>query len=329
MKEEIIIRVLDQASAFLQHEQICRLRAILDEELYHYNVERACTALAVVDNMADRIMLFLAAKKLDGCSVNTLMSYKRILQNFAGVLHKDIEQIDAMDIRMYLAHRVKSGIKDATTATIISALKSFFSWLENEEYIVKSPMRKIKNVKTDKFVRKALNPEELEMLRDACANTREKALVEFFYSTACRLDEAQKLNKGDINWHTGRILVFGKGRKERPVCLNAKAKVSLWKYLNERTDNNEALFVSERQPHGRLGRRSIEKTFGKLGEKAGIIKPVYPHLVRHTTATNMLNNGANLAEVQKYLGHTSPATTQIYAQMDDDAIMASHKKHVI
>ena len=329
MKEEIIIRVLDRAMSIIDIDQARQLRGILEEELYNYELHPIIRALVPANNIRDRIILYLAAKRLDGLALNSLKSYKRHLAMFCQYMQKDIETITSMDIRMYMAARAKTGIKNSTMATIISSLKSFFSWLEDEEYIQRSPMRKIKTVKTDKYVRKSLTAEELELIRDACHTERERALVEVFYSTGSRLDEIQKLNKDDIDWSTGKVLVFGKGRKERHVYLNAKAKVFLWKYLNIRTDTNEALFVGERKPYGRLGRRSIENTFSDLGIRAGITKAVYPHLVRHTTATNMLNNGGNLAEVQRYLGHNSPATTQIYAQLDTDAIQQSHKKHVV
>ena len=165
---------------------------------------------------------------------------------------------------MYLYVREK-GLKMSSCASIISALKSFFGWLENEEFIIKSPMRKIKTPKCEKRVRKHLSTEELELLRDASRGIRDTALIEFFYSTGCRLDEVQKLNKSDINWSKGIVMVIGKGNKERPVYLNAKATVHLKKYLFSRLDNNEALFVGARAPHSRLGRRAIEVTFNILG----------------------------------------------------------------
>lgn len=329
MKEEIIIKVLDKASEFLAQEQIQQLRNILEETLYDYTISPACTALTVLNDMPGKVMLFLASKKLDGCSKNTLENYSLILKKFCTFIQKDIEQIDSMDIRRYLAMYSKAGVKNSTLATIISTLKSFFGWLENEEYIQKSPMRKIKNIKVEKRVRKALNREELEMLRDACKTLREKAIVEFFYSTGCRLDEAQKLNQSDIDWSSGKVMVIGKGNKERPVYLNARAILHLKKYLVSRKDLNPALFISERKPYNRLGRRGIERVFSELGKRAGINKPVYPHLLRHTTATTMLQNGATLSEVQHYLGHDSPVTTQIYAEMNTEAIKQSHLKHVI
>lgn len=329
MKEEIIIKVLDKASEFLSQEQVQNLRDILEEILYDVTISPASTALTVVNDMPSKVMLFLASKKLDGCSKNTLANYSLALKKFCSVVHKDVEQIDSMDIRRYLALYSKRGVKNTTLATIISCLKSFFGWLENEEYITKSPMRKIKNIKVEKRVRKALTREELEMLRDACRTLREKALVEFFYSTGCRLDEVQKLNISDIDGSCGKVMVIGKGNKERPVYLNAKAILHLKKYLASRNDDNPALFVTERRPYERLGRRSIERTFSNLGKRACISKAVYPHLLRHTTASTMLQNGATMAEVQHYLGHDSPVTTQIYAEMDTQTIRISHMKHVI
>lgn len=329
MRDEIIIRILDKASSFLSQEHVQELRQVLDETLYDYDISPACTALVTLNDMPGRVMLYLAAKKLDGCSKITIENYARILQKFCSVVHKDVEQIDAMDIRRYLAMYSKTGVKNSTIGTIISGLKSFFGWLENEEYITKSPMRKIKSIKVEKRVRKALNREELEMLRDACKTLREKAVVEFFYSTGCRLDEVYKLDIAGIDWVNGKVMVIGKGNKERPVYLNARAILHLKKYLGSRKDTNPALFVSERQPHDRLSHRGIQRIFTTLGTRAGIGKPVYPHLLRHTTATTMLQNGASMSEVQHYLGHDSPATTQIYAEMDTQTIKMSHLKHVI
>jgi integrase/recombinase XerD len=317
LKEEIIIRILDRASEFLLPDQIQQLRFVLDEVFYNLVITQACTDLALTDNMTDRIKLYLAAKKLDGMSLKTIKNYGLILRDFARVIRKDLEQIDAMDIRMYLAVCSKRGVKNSTLATTISTLKSFFVWMENEDYIIKSPMRKIKTTKIERRFRKALSQEELEMLRLACRTPREKAMVEFFYSTGCRLDEVFKLNKVDIDWTTNSCLVIGKGNKERRVFINAKARVHLWRYLDSRTDQDEALFVCDRRPHGRMGKRSFEVEFGKLGEKAGLLKKVHPHILRHTAATTLLNSGASITEVQRILGHDDPATTQM-----------AHKKHL-
>jgi integrase/recombinase XerD len=240
---------------------------------------------------------------------------------------KNVEDIQTNDIRMYLAaYQKHTDCKNTTLESEIAGLKSFFGWLEDEERINRSPMRKIKTPKTEKRMREALSPEELELLRDSCRTLRERALVEFFYSTGCRLDEVVKVNKSDIDWQDLSLHVIGKGDKERIVLISDKAKVHIRKYLLSRLDECESLFVTERHPIRRLGRRSMEREFEALGKAAGIAKPVFPHIIRHTTATDLLNHGATLYEVQEYLGHENPITTQIYASVSHESIRAAHKK---
>lgn len=329
MKDLFILKVLDKASKVISNDQIMVLRTILEEELYECELQKATTDIVPVNVISEKVFLFLASKKLDGRSRKTLESYSRCLNRFSRFIQKDINDLSAMDIRMFLATYSKAGAKNTTLATNISILKSFFGWLQGEELITRNPMLKIPTTKVEKRIRKSLTLEELEMLRVACETERDHAMVEFFYSTGCRLEEAINVNKQDINWSDGSLHVIGKGDKERIVYLNAKAKVHLWRYLNTRKDNNEALFVGRKEPHERLGARAVEKIFNKLGKVAGITKDVFPHLIRHTTATNMLNSGASLMEVQEYLGHDSPATTQIYAQIDKESVRYSHKKHVV
>jgi integrase/recombinase XerD len=229
---------------------------------------------------------------------------------------------------MYLAHYSQTGIKNSTLGTTVTALKSFFSWLADQEYIRKSPMKNIKQTKPEKRVRKALTDEELELLRSTCKTDREKSIIEFFYSTGCRLDEVVKLNKEDINWFNKSCMVIGKGDKEREVYISARASLFLKNYLQGRRDSNPALFVSGKLPHGRLGYRSFEEIFRELGERAGINKNVHPHIMRHTMATNLLRNGTSLAIVQRILGHEDASTTEIYAQLDKEDIQTAHRKHI-
>ncbi len=328
MKEQLIIKILDKSSEFLNEEQIKKLRTVIDTELYDYDVQAAEHALVPVTKAPEMLKLYLASKKLDGLAKSTLKSYHRYLTKFLFYIQKDVENITTMDCRAFLARYSSTGVKNSTLNTVTTTLRAFFSWLDDNDYITKSPMRVIKSIKTDKRVRKALTPEELEMLRDACITIREKAMVEFFYSTGSRLDEIHKLNKTDINWVGKSLFVIGKGDKERPTYLTAGAIIYLQKYLNSRKDNNEALFIGERAPHNRLGHRAIQRVFNQLGKRAGITKSVYPHLLRHTTATQMLRHGASMTEVQKLLGHTSPATTQIYAELDTTAVQQSHQKHI-
>lgn len=326
-KEEVIIKILDRVMDELPIISTDRLRPILDTVLYDYDIRPAEKALVLRSNIRDMAGLYLASKKVEGLSLITLKNYSYRLKRFMEFMGKNVEDINTMDIRMYLAaYQKHTGCANTTLESEVAGLKSFFGWLENEEYIVKSPMRKIKYPKTEKRIRQALTPEELELMRDNCKTLRERALVEFFYTTGCRLDEVVKTNKENINWQDLSLRVIGKGDKERIVYISEKAKVHVRKYLLSRLDSCDSLFVTERQPIRRLGRRSIEREFESLGRTAGIGKPVYPHIIRHTTATDMMRNGATLSEVQAYLGHDDPSTTQVYAEVSRESVRSAHKR---
>lgn len=327
MKNIQVLKILVKAKEFVSKEQLKLLRIILEEELLE-NTKQESTDLIVPNNIYSYIGYYLNCKKVRGLSELTIGSYQRHLCRFAKCVNKNVEDITTLDIRKFLALCMKNNLKNSSIAAEISILKTFFSWLINEEYIHKDPMCQIENIKIDKSIRKALTQREIELMRNACKDIRERALFEFFFSTGCRLDEVIKVNKSDINWQTLSLVVCGKGNKERKVYLSPRAEVLLLKYLQNRNDNNCALFVSERKPHGRLGRRAIERLVSNIGERAKIHKNVYPHIIRHSMATILLKNGASLAEVQKILGHTSPATTQIYAQLNDEAVQQSHKRHI-
>jgi integrase/recombinase XerD len=327
MLERIITKVLAQVGD-LPAETIQKIRIAMTSELNDYDLVPKSKELVLYTGTPQQLKLFLASKKVDGAAQTTLKNYGLILTKFLARLQKDPVTVTTSDIRMYLAIRETEGLNKKSISTLLACLKSFYGWLENEEYIVKSPCRKIPSIKTPKHVRKALNAEELEKIRIACKTLRDKALVEFFYSTGCRLDEVYKLNREDINWKDDCCMVMGKGSKEREVYTNAKAHVYLQRYMESRKDNSPALFVGERAPHERLGRRMIEKVFSKLGKAAGLNKAVFPHLVRHTTATMALHSGAEITFVQKMLGHENADTTLIYAEVNTDQIWAAHKKHV-
>lgn len=329
-KEEVAVRIVDRLDSVYPGTFDPRLaKSIVEEVLYDYDFRPAERALVVRNNILDKVFLYIASKKIDGLSDLTLKGYALHLKDFSAKMNKNVEDITAMDIRMYLAAYAKTGVKETSISTKLSVLKSFFSWLETEEYIVKSPMRKIKNIKTPKKLRAALEVEELELLRDACKTYRQRAMLEFFYSTGCRLDEVVKLKKDDINWAKLTVKVVGKGNKERTVYISSKAKVHIQKYLMTRLDDCPALFVTERKPYRALGRRGFQREFNKLGKLAGLDKNVFPHLIRHTTATNLLSNGAKLENVQKILGHEDPSTTLIYTDVSDQNVEIEYRKHMI
>lgn len=332
LEEEFTVKLIGKIS--LEYPQINQqnLRQIIYEAINNYEITARETAL-VASDIPDRAAMYLAVKKLDGLSKTTLYNYKLHLEKFAKTVVKPLTMITTNDIRLYLAVISKSkNLKQTSLATEISMLKSFFGWLTVEEYITKNPMVKIKQPKKEKRLRKSLTQEELELLRDACKTERERAILEFLFSTACRLAETEKVNIKDINWNTQSLRVIGKGNKERIVFINAKAKIYLEKYLayRENLDKlaNPALFICSKHPYSRFGRRSIEREINDIAIRAGFIKSVFPHLIRHTTATLGLKSGMSLTSVQKILGHSDPGTTEIYAEIGDDTVQEEYKKYL-
>lgn len=303
------------------------VRQAIEEVLYDYTVDDKETSLAVLDNMRDMILLYLATRKTEGLSNKTLESYGRALVRFADYIRKNVEDVSAMDIRMYLANRSKKNLKNTTLANDTDILRGFFNWLEDEEYIVKSPMKKVKTPKVEKRLREALTKEEFEILRTGAKTLRQKALLELLYSTGCRLEEIEQMKKSDIDWQRLQIRVVGKGNKERIVFINATCQVHLRKYLMSRLDDDPAVFVTERKPIKFMGRRAIQREIKKIVEQSGLKKNVYPHLIRHTFATHMLNSGMNITILQEILGHEDTATTLIYATVDNQTIEHEYRKY--
>lgn len=278
-------------------------------------------------DIEEKARMFITAKKLEGLSKYTLEGYDLELRSFAKYVRKPVSEIEPSDIREYLSRF--EHLKPGSLARKVSVLRTFFNWLVEEEVILRDPARKIKPPKTGKQLPKALTIEELELLREHCRTPRERALLEVFYSTGCRLGEIQQLNRDEIDWTTLTIKVVGKGSKERDVFLSFRAAYHLKKYLESRDDDCPALFVTTRKPIRRLSRRAIQREIAILGKRAGIQKKVHPHVLRHTMATLTLNNGADIVAVQALLGHTNPATTQIYAQITDQRKREQHRKYLV
>lgn len=278
-------------------------------------------------DIAEKVRLFLAAKKLEGLSQYTLDGYALDLKIFGNYVQKPVEAITTADIRVFLGQF--GHLKMSSIAKKLSVLKSFFGWLVEEEIIPRDPTRKIKPPKAEKRLPKALGIEELETIREACRTPRERALVEVLYSTGCRLGEIHALNRQDINWEQRSCRVVGKGSKEREVFFSWKAIHYLKKYLQSRGDAHPALFVTERKPIRRLSRRAIQREIKLIGERAGVQKNVHPHVYRHTFATLTLNQGADLVAVQSLLGHTNPATTQVYAHLSNERRKEQYQKFLV
>lgn len=329
--DEIVVKIIGKTTLACPEVDQLKLRSILEDVLYDYDIQPKCTAIALKANMNEKIAMFLACKKLDGLSGLTIDSYKLHLLRFSRCMNKNVEDITTVDIRRYLAYLMQQyKLKDTSIETEKSILKSFFNWLEDEEIITKNPARKIKPTKVEKRLRKALDDEELERLRDACETPRQRALFEFLFSTGCRLSEVVNVDIADIDWNECYLKVIGKGNKEREVEFSKKTRLYLKKYIASRGDiSNPALFTTERRPYHRLGNRAIEREIAKIAEQAGLEKAVYPHLLRHTMATMGLRSGASLTTIQKLLGHSNPSTTEIYAEISNDIVREEYRKHMV
>ncbi|MCM3413506.1 site-specific tyrosine recombinase/integron integrase [Metabacillus litoralis] len=278
-------------------------------------------------DLHEKIKLFLSSKKIEGLSKNTLASYKLELRIFSEQVKKRTNEISTADIRVFLGSF--EHLKMSSVSRKLSVLKSFFGWLTFEELLDRDPTAKLKPPKKEKRLPKALNIEELEMLREACKTNRQRALIEVLYATGCRLSEVQQLNQRDIDFNTQSCKVIGKGDKEREVYFSFKAIYHLRKYLMNRLDDEQALFVTERRPFRRLSHRGIQREIGIIAKEAKLEKRVSPHTLRHTFATLTINNGADLVAVQHLLGHSDPSTTQGYAVLSEERKRQAHRKYLV
>ncbi|WP_214797665.1 site-specific tyrosine recombinase/integron integrase [Exiguobacterium sp. s5] len=303
-----------------------RCKGDLSKLLANYSVTKV-EPTEVHPDLEDKIHLFLSAKRLEGLSELTLDNYARDLRIFARDIKKRTDEITTADLRNHLS--TFPHLKMSSLGRKLTVFKSFFGWLTNEDYLMRDPSKKLKTPKKEKRLPKALSIEELEMLREACETNRQRAFLEIMYATGCRLSEIQRLDRNDIDYHAKSCKVIGKGDKEREVYFSYKAMYHLEKYLKSRTDDNPALMVSERKPHGRLSKRGIQREIKVIAQQAGLEKKVSPHTMRHTFATLTLNNGADITAVQALLGHENPSTTQIYAQLTQEKKREQHKKFLV
>ena len=273
--------------------------------------------------------VYFVSRKIEGLSDKTLEQYRLYLDDFFFAINKNLDEITANDIRIYLYKVQKQrNISDRTLDSRRAAIHAFFTWTADEGYIAKNPCRSIKKIKYERKERKGLTDIELEKVRMACKTIREKALVEFLYSTGARVTEACTIRISDVDFEKGEVWLFGKGNKHRKSYITAKCALYLSEYLNSRDDESEYLFVSERRPHNSLKKEAIERVIRNLGKRSEIGRDLYPHLFRHTVATNMLRKNAPITDVQKMLGHVNVNTTMVYAKTCDEDVKRSHSKSV-
>lgn len=276
-------------------------------------------------NMVDS---FISSKQVEGCSERTIKYYKEIIEKFVNSFDKSIKQISTNEIRNYLSnYKDNSSCGSTTIDNIRRVLSSFFSWLEDEDYIIKSPVRRIHKIKTAVVVKEVLTDENLERLRDECENIRDLSLIELLISTGMRVGELVNLNINSLNFEDRSCIVLGKGNKEREVYFDAKTKLHLKEYISKRNDSNDALFVSMREPHQRLSISGIELIIRTLGINSNINK-VHPHKFRRTLATMAIDKGMPVEQVQKLLGHVKIETTMNYALVNQSNVKISHRRYI-
>ena len=272
--------------------------------------------------------MFLASKDIEGCSSRTIKYYRDILSKFIEYIDKSIQDITTDDIRIYFSqYKAKSTCNAVTMDNIRRVFSSFFAWLEDEDYILKSPVRRIHRVKTATVVKETLTDENIEKLRDGCLHIRELVIIELLISTGIRIGELVNLNVSDINFEDRSCIVLGKGNKQREVYFDARTKIHLKQYLNIRIDNEDALFVSKIKPYHRMTISAIESIIRNLGKNMDI-KKVHPHKFRRTMATMAIDKGMPIEQVQKLLGHTKIDTTMHYAMVNQANVKFSHRKYM-
>ena len=330
MKNELIRLIESNMEHYLNEIQIARLNECLKSILNDFELFKKDNNLSFDESKENQelLMSFLSAKQIEGCSEKTIDYYRNMIFKMLESVNLKIESITTDDLRKYLAdYKNQSNASKSTIDNIRRVLSSFFSWLEDEGHISKNPVRRIHRIKTKRVVKDVLSDENFEVLRDKCDNIRDLAMIELLASTGIRVGELVNLNIDDVLFSERECVVLGKGDSERIVYFDAKTKIHLQKYLESRKDNNPALFVSLRKPHNRLGISGVEKRMRNLGMEAKI-KKIHPHKFRRTMATNAIDKGMPIEQVQRLLGHVQIDTTMQYAMVNQNNVKISHRKFI-
>ena len=321
--KNIIINIEQRMQEVLNNAQMEYLHKILIKFLETENSENQ------EGNSNEKMLeMFLAAKKIEGCSKKSLDYYQSTITNMLIKVGKNFKHISTNDLRDYLSnYQNKSNVSKVTLDNLRRILSSFFSWLEEENFILKSPVRRIKKIKTAQTIKETYTDEVLETLRDYCHNDRDLAIIDLLASTGMRVGELVRLNREDIDFENRECVVFGKGEKERKVYFDARAKIHIIRYLESRTDDNNALFVSLLKPYKRLKISGVEIRLRELGRKLKLPR-VHPHKFRRTLATKAIDKGMPIEQVQHLLGHTKIDTTLQYAIVNQNNVKISHRRYL-
>lgn len=321
--QQLINDILHDMSEVLSAKDLYALQIVLQKKLNTQNNQTyPYTNIEYMD-------MFISAKRIEGCSERTLDYYKATIEHMLSIIVTPLRQVNTDDLRAYLAeYQLINNCSKTTVDNIRRNLSSFFSWLEAEDYIIKSPIRRIHKIRTGSKVKETLSEECIERLRDSCLHIRDLAMIDFLYSTGIRVGELVNLNIGDINFEERECIVYGKGNKQRKVYFDAKAKVHLKRYLEHRNDYNEALFVTLDSPFERLKISGVEIRLRKLGRLASLDQRVHPHKFRRSMATRAIDKGMPIEQVQKLLGHQQIDTTMHYAMVNQSNVKISHRKFI-
>lgn len=326
MKNELITDIVQQMLPYLDNSQTKKLQQVLEHALFQYEIIEAVAPSN--DDSENLVNIFIAAKRIEGCSEKTLKYYQTTIDAMIASINKVVRHIQTEDLRFYLTqYQKKNQSSRVTIDNIRRILSSFFSWLEDEDHILKSPVRRIHKVKTGTNIKETYNDEELEKMRDNCTELRDLAIIDMLASTGMRIGEMVLLNRIDINFAERECVVFGKGDKERLVYFDARTKLHLQNYLDSRIDNNPALFVTIRAPYKRIQIGGIEVRLRKIGKMLGITK-MHPHKFRRTLATMAIDKGMPIEQLQQLLGHKRIDTTLQYAMVKQSNVKIAHKKYI-
>ena len=326
MKQHLINDVIQGMIPYLDNAQAEKLQEVLQHTLFNYKVvENKGNEEISEQNL---VGLFLSAKRIEGCSEKSLKYYESTITSMLSELGKSVKHIVTDDIRTYLTeYQARKQSSKVTIDNIRRILSSFFSWLEDEDYILKSPVRRIHKVKTGTNIKETYTDEALELMRDNCTELRDLAIIDMLASTGMRVGEMVLLNREDIDFNERECVVFGKGDKERIVYFDARTKIHLQNYLNSRVDGNPALFVSLQKPHNRLQISGIEVRLRQYGKRLGLNK-VHPHKFRRTLATMAIDKGMPIEQLQQLLGHRRIDTTLQYAMVKQSNVKIAHRKYI-
>ena len=326
MIEQLISQVQQQMLPYLNNEQLAKLRTAMEYCLHGLEITE--TDQPQEQEQPNAVAAFIAAKRIEGCSEKTLTYYRKTIEAMTAGIGKTPQQITTDDLRKYLtSYQVQRKSSKVTIDNIRRILSSFFSWLEDEDFIVKSPVRRIHKIKTAKVIKDTYTDEALEQMRDSCTTARDLAIIDLLASSGMRVGEMVTLNRDDINFIERECVVFGKGNKERLVYFDARTKIHLQNYLESRTDDNPALFVSLKAPYERLMIGGVETRLRELGKRLNLPK-VHPHKFRRTLATTAIDKGMPIEQVQQLLGHQKIDTTMHYAMVKQQNVKLAHRKYI-